>query len=275
MTKRTKRLLLWSTILLFCILSPIIIFYAQGYKYSFRDGTFYLTGAISLKANVDARVYVDDELEGDTSFFGSSFNVGSLLPGTYKVSLQRDGYSSWRKDVTVREGLVTDFSHILLLPLEGEDGDRVIAEVEELFIPAATPSPTASPTQTPRPRVSISPTPVVYSEPVILEKGVLYSQENQILTEIASNVLGFEVSENGKKIAYWTSYEVWVVWREGQQYAGQPDKERELVTRFSSPITGLAWFRGDNHLAVRFGKTEFRYRITEIDTRGGINIIEL
>ena len=69
---------------------------------------------------------------------------------------------------------------------------------------------------------------------------------------------------------------MWVVWLEGQQYQpGQSEENKELVTRFSSPISGLAWFRDDHHLAVRFGKTEFRYRIAEIDTRGGINIIEL
>ena len=71
MTKNTKRLFFYFTVLIFLILSYVIMLYAQGYKYSFSEGKFQRTGAIALKVNTGAKVFLDDEAQGDTSFFSS------------------------------------------------------------------------------------------------------------------------------------------------------------------------------------------------------------
>jgi hypothetical protein len=278
MTKRMKKWLFRGAVVLFFLLSPVVILYAQGYKYSFQDRQFYLTGTLALKANIDAKIYIDGQLEGDTSFFGNAFNKNGLLPGTYELVAQKDGYHRWRKEVQVQEGLVTDFARVVLLPVEGQEHEDLVLEVQNIFAAIAsaslTPTPTATPRTTPGPRVSPTPTPL--TEPFIIQNAKLYQNINQQLTEISSGVKGFLVSPDENKIAYWSNNELWVMWLRNQNYQPyQEEGDRHLITRFSLPINSVGWFRDEDHLVVRFGNNNYNYRITETDTRGGINIVEI
>src|SRR5689334_11511300 len=98
MKRRTRRILFAISTIIFFLASYVSILYAQGYKYSFEDKKFFRTGAISVKANEDAKVFIDDELVGTTSFLGTSFDRGGLLPGEYTIRLQKDNYSQWQKN---------------------------------------------------------------------------------------------------------------------------------------------------------------------------------
>ena len=120
MTKRTKRVLFYSAVVIFALLSYIVILYAQGYKYSFSETKFFRTGSIYVKTNEDAKVYLDNKFLNSTSFFGNSYTISGLLPKQYTVRVQKDNYSSWEKKVSVEEGLVDDYSRILLLPKSGD-----------------------------------------------------------------------------------------------------------------------------------------------------------
>ena len=104
----------YSAAAIFALLSYVIILYAQGYKYSFSEAEFFRTGSIYVKANEDAKVYMDGKFLNSTSFFGNSYTISGLLPKQYMVRLQKDNYSSWQKKVVVEEGLVNDYSRILL-----------------------------------------------------------------------------------------------------------------------------------------------------------------
>src|SRR3989344_4685633 len=132
MTKRTKRWLFYSAVAVFLLLSYIVMLYAQGYKYSFSDGKFLRTGTISLKVNIGAKIYLDDQLHGDTSFFSNAYSIDRLLPGRYKITIQKDDYSSWQKTAVVEEGFVVDFSHVMLLAEEGEEEQKLFEEVDLL-----------------------------------------------------------------------------------------------------------------------------------------------
>ena len=83
MTKKTKRVLFYAAVAVFLFLSYIAVLYAQGYKFSFDDFRFYRTGSMYVKANSDAKIYLDDKLIGATSFLGNSKNINGLLPGIY------------------------------------------------------------------------------------------------------------------------------------------------------------------------------------------------
>lgn len=251
MTRKTKQVIFYSAVAVFLVLSYAIILYAQGYKYSFAESKFQRTGAISLKANVGAKVFVDDKLKDSTSFFGNSFSVNRLLPGVYKVSVQKDGYSLWQKRVTVEEGLVTDFPKVYLLPEEGEAEQKLFEEVGLLFEKA--------------------------------ELSILPSTSFSIFkSNDLDYVKGFKISENKNKVVWWTANELWITWLNDQHY--QPLRKRgrqELITRFSKTIQNAIWFRGEDHLAVEIEERDVRgrpyssYKIIEIDKRGGINIVEL
>ena len=274
MTRKTKKILFYVAVVIFIISSFFITLYAQGYKYSLKDGKFYLTGAISVKLNTDAKVYLNDELEGSTSFFGASFGIDRLLPGEYALSTIRDNYSTWKKIVTVQEGLVSDFGHILILPISGDGKDQIILEIENLFT-AAYPTPTKSPTPRPGATRTPSPSPTPNLDPYILMGDKLFYNTPTELTQIGSSVAGFKFSENNKKIMWWTNNEVWVRWLTDTDYQPFMKKDQtELITRFSKPISSALWFRGNDHIVVKMAGANEAYKILEIDKRGSVNIID-
>jgi len=264
------------------LLSYIIVLYAQGYKYSFSEGKFLRTGAISLKVNTDAKVFLNDELEGGTSFFNRSFSVDRLLPGTYRLSVQKDNFSPWQKTITVEEGFVSDFSRIILLPEEGEEEKELFNEVDTLF-KKIEPFPTLQPTPIPRTKISPSPTPEIKDSYILdVKNKILLQNIDQRLEKIADNVVGFRLSENKNKITWWTSNELWVIWLNNTDYQPFYKKgDKELITRFSIQIQNGSWFRGEDHLVLELERLDSRnrpysiYQVVEIDKRGGVNIVEL
>ena len=257
MTKSTKQVLFYSAIAVFLLLSYVSILYAQGYKYSFSDNRFFKTGAVYLKVNTDADVYLDDKLVGNTSFFNNSYRMEGLLPDKYTIKVQKNDYSAWQKLVTVDEGFVSEFSKILLVPQDEAGIAELKKEIALIF-----PSPV--PTQKPNPAIRLT-------EPFEIKKGVL-SSTGESPEEIAVNVKGFALSKDNNKIAWWTANEVWVMWLNDANYQPYHKKDdKELITRFSTQIKKAAWFRDDDHLIVDSNG----YKILEIDARGGVNIIQV
>ncbi|OGM97540.1 MAG: hypothetical protein A2817_01995 [Candidatus Yanofskybacteria bacterium RIFCSPHIGHO2_01_FULL_39_8b] len=290
-TKKTKRFLFYASVAIFIILSYVIILYAQGYKYSISQVKFLRTGAISLRMNVSARIFLDDKLDGSTSFFNNAYSIDRLLPGTYEISVQKNGFSSWEKTASVEEGFVVDFSAIILLPKEGEKKQKLFEEVALLFknlapIPVIQPKPSSSsrPKIKQSPSPSPSPTQESIQELYILDskEGKLYDNTDGQFKEIANNVLGFRLSKNKNKIAWWNSNELWIVWLNDQNY--QPfykKNDKEMMTRFQIPIQNGAWFRDEDHVILELEQHDSRnrpysiYRVIETDKRGGVNIVEL
>lgn len=270
MTKRTKRLLFYSALVVFVLLSYVVILYAQGYKYSFSEAKFFRTGSIFVKVNEDAKVYMNDKFLNSTSFFGNSYTISGLLPGQYIVRLQKDNFSSWQKKVSVEEGLVNDYSRIILLPESGEAKKNLRIEIKDLLYPTPKPTPTLSPSVKPTPKPSPIP---VSKEPFYLKNGVLFkNMENGETERLAYLVTDFALSPDGRKIAWWNSNELWVMWLSDTDY--QPyhkTDDKDLITTFSAKIKNAAWFRNSDHIVV----DSAGYKVVEIDKRGGLNIVEI
>lgn len=278
MTKRTKRILFYSAVVVFALLSYVVILYAQGYKYSFSEAKFFRTGSINVKANEDAEVYIDDRFLDTTSFFGNSYTIGGLLPRQYTVRLQRDNFSSWQKKISVEEGLVNDYSRIILLPESGEAKEKLKVEIKDILYPTPKPTPTPSPSIKPTPKPSPAKTPTLSStteskDPFYLKNGVLFkNMENGETERLAYFVTGFSVSPDSNKLAWWNGNELWVMWLSDTDY--QPyhkAEDKDLITRFSAKIKNAAWFRDSDHIVV----DSSGYKVLEIDKRGGMNIVEI
>lgn len=286
MTKTTKRLIFYSAAVIFVLLSYAVILYAQGYKYSFSEARFFRTGSIFVKANEDAEVYIDDKFLNSTSFFGNSYMISGLLPGQYTVHLQRDNFSSWQKKISVEEGLVSDFSKILLLPKSGDEAVALKQEITDLLYPTPKPILVVSSSTKPIPKLLPSKNPVpsptlVSLDPFYLKKGVLFkNMENGETERLAYLVSGFTLSSDSRKIAWWSGNELWVMWFSDTDY--QPYHkagDKDIITRFSNKIKNAAWFRDSDHIIVDSASSSQvdsgGYKVVEIDKRGGLNIIEI
>lgn len=279
MKKRTRRGLFWFAVLLFIGSSWIIIRYAEGYKYDFGTNHFVRTGAFSVSANTDAKLFVNDRLVGSLSLIRHDGGQDRLLPGTYTIRLVRDGWSSWRKDIIIQEGLLTDFPSVLILPTDEssqQDLQQEIAQdIHGSFTLRSTPLPTVSPTPSPSPKPhrTPSPTPEVQIGTWLLRGTQLFNTAASP-SLVAEQVLGFAPIDGNARVFWWTRNELWVLWVRSTDY--QPYHvagDRELVSRWSVPILGAAWFRDRDHIVVDLGSSG--YRVLELDTRGGLNIIKI
>ena len=157
MTRTTRRILFYCAIGVFIGISYIVLVYAQGYQYSFSEGKFIRSGALYLNANTSASILINGKLKTSTSLLGNSASIGGLLPATYTVSVQKEGWSSWQKKVTITAGFVEDFSHVMLLPQIGQDKENIKQEIHDLLYPmiassSVDPSLSRSPSPTPTPK---------------------------------------------------------------------------------------------------------------------------
>lgn len=279
MTKKQKRLLFYCAVLLFLLGSYVAIMYAQGYKYDFAENNFFKTGTFHLRVNEDAEVFVDGEYMGTTSFLRTSFSHERLLPGTYQAKVQKNDYSTWQKNIRVEEGLVTEFTSIMLLPQAGPEKDKLLQEIS-LILDGPSPSPTPSEAKNSQPKVlpspSPTPTPELPSLPFVIQNKTLYqvkADNDQItLIPVTNEATGFKISPDKNKIAWWNESELWLYWLNKTNYQPIHVKgDMELIKRFDEPIGKVDWFRDSEHIVLKSGG----FKVVEIDSRGGLNVISL
>ena len=270
---RIRRTLFWIAVVLFFAVAFITIRYAQGYIYDFEARRFVRTGAIAVAANTDAKLFIDDEYAGDLSIVTHRAGKTRLDPGSHTVRLVRDEWSAWSKEVIVEEGLLTDFGHVLLLPTD-EAGIAALQDeasrslVESFTLADATPTPSP----TPRPRgATPTPLPRVDDGDFMLWGTGLFRRDGTASGSfIADGVLGFQAQDD--RVLWWTQHEVWVYWN--RDTGDQPlhkAGDRELLGRWTTRIKDAAWFRDRYHVVVDLGTQG--YRVLELDTRGGMNVV--
>lgn len=98
--------------MLIAFFAIIAIFWARGFKPNFRNGTIQRTGLIVANSvPTGAQVLIDDRLTSATNT-----SIAFLEPKTYKVKIEKDGYTTWQKDITVQADLATEIN-ALLFPL--------------------------------------------------------------------------------------------------------------------------------------------------------------
>lgn len=270
MQRRTRRVLFFIAVIVFAGASYLAVLMAQGYTYDFALNKFVLTGAVAVTANVDAQVAVNDVAADAMSFLTHRTGVDRLLPGSYTVTVNRDGYSAWRKSATVQEGLLTDFPHVLLLPTDPQS----VTELKDEFIETLKQSRTlADATGAVLPKSKN--TPVVREvawNNILLRGEQLWRTDTASASMIADKVLGFALTDNSDRVLWWTQSDLWTLWLEATDY--QPfrkQNEKAIITRFGSSPVRAAWFRDRDHIIVDLGSG---YRIYETDLRGGVNIIK-
>lgn len=95
-------------IIAFVISAPLLILYASGYRLD-KTFNFATTGGVNISAPLSGtEIYVNNELVRTTSIFQKSVFVQNLKPGTYSVSVQKQGYQEWHKTLQVFPETVTD-----------------------------------------------------------------------------------------------------------------------------------------------------------------------
>ena len=100
---KIRLLLLFLTILVVGVVGTIAFQYARGYRLNQETLEFSPNGLFVIKSDPDAaQVFVDGTLKAATN---ANF---PLLPGTYDISVRKDGYISWTKRLTFKAEDVTE-----------------------------------------------------------------------------------------------------------------------------------------------------------------------
>ncbi len=117
MTKKTRTILFSFFVFVFLIITPLVIFYSQGYRFDFGTRKIVQTGAFYFKVwPGSAEIHVDGKTMKKTDFFFGSTLWQNLIPKEYKVRIEKEGYQSWQKNLEVKEKLVTEIKDVILFP---------------------------------------------------------------------------------------------------------------------------------------------------------------
>jgi len=123
MTNRIRHFLFFSFIVLFFVLSGLILPYAFGYKLSWSGLIWQRTGIFDIKTTPSgAAIFLNDKqqinwlgrLSGQPDAARTPVKLKNIIPGTYQVRLELDGYWSWSKPLVIRPGATTYLEDVYL-----------------------------------------------------------------------------------------------------------------------------------------------------------------
>ncbi len=106
-----------------------------------------------------------------------------------------------------------------------------------------------------------------------LETGDLFfynkSEKNEWFKKLSSGVKGIQFSDDGKKLLYWTDWEIFAIFsREWEVQPVRAERDHLDIGRFSSPINHVQWAKDYEHALF---STERTVKAIELDDRGGRN----
>ncbi len=117
LSKRRRRLYLYGLVTVFVLCLPVVMFYANGYRFKSGVG-FVRTGSIIISiSKSDALLSLNGAEIGTSGFLRHNFYVDNLAPGQYQVLVTREGEHPWHRTLVVEPELVTD-AQAFLVPLE-------------------------------------------------------------------------------------------------------------------------------------------------------------
>lgn len=115
MTQKNRLIILTICAALFLFFTPMIVFYSLGYRYDFKKNKTVATGGIYVKAMpLGSEITVDQDSAQKTGIFTTYVFVQNLLPSIHSVSIKKDGYFDYQKNLMVKENEVTKLEHITL-----------------------------------------------------------------------------------------------------------------------------------------------------------------
>lgn len=106
-----RRILYITFIIAFLILAPLLLMYANGYRYDFKQGAIIKTGVLILESKPQqVNVYINNELK----YTKTPINGANLTPGLYDIKVAKNGYYPWEKKLKIESNFTTFAQDVLL-----------------------------------------------------------------------------------------------------------------------------------------------------------------
>ncbi len=103
--------LFWLMATVFLLAVPLMVLYAIGYRYDFRDDFYNLkaVGGLYISSDVeDSSIFVNGEVVDDMRIFRAAAYIQNLEEGVHEVYVERNGLHTWVKELPVFAHLVTE-----------------------------------------------------------------------------------------------------------------------------------------------------------------------
>jgi WD40 repeat protein len=111
MTPRARFVLRWTFILTFLLIAPAIILSTAGYRYNFGKNRPERTGVLILDSEpAGADIVLNDKAHHGTT----PARISRLLPGTYRVRLEKDGFQPFVRDIEITSSQTTFLNDAVL-----------------------------------------------------------------------------------------------------------------------------------------------------------------
>ncbi len=115
MSIRARQFIFSILAVLFFVAVPLVIFYAIGYRYNFNKKTLEKTGSFVLDSKPQrARILID----GRDAHKLTPSRFTRLLPGDYRIRLEKENYYPWEKTLKVESKLTTFATDIVFFKNE-------------------------------------------------------------------------------------------------------------------------------------------------------------
>lgn len=106
-----------------------ILFYAEGYRFNYRNFKITRTGVLSVVAYPKNSTVT---LNGKTVANKLPYS-DNLLPSRYSVTVTKDGYSSWSAYSKIEPDLVTEYKNVVLFRKSPQISDLVDQRIKNLL----------------------------------------------------------------------------------------------------------------------------------------------
>lgn len=122
MHQKNRKILLFSILIAFLIAGAYLIISTQGLVFDLASFSFTKTGAIFIKFTPsDAEVFINNKkIEKTPGIINRGIFLKNFTPDTYSLSIRKNGFIDWEKQLTVEPGLVSAISTIKLWPIKTE-----------------------------------------------------------------------------------------------------------------------------------------------------------
>lgn len=112
MSIRAKRILYIAFIIIFFIVNPVILFYSMGYRFNSHTFALELTGSLYITTEPKKpKIF----LNGAEVSYSAPKRIRYLLSDRYTVTLKKDSYFDWTRDVEISRGKTTFIENVFLV----------------------------------------------------------------------------------------------------------------------------------------------------------------
>ncbi len=292
MSKKARSLILIVSFLAFFILSYLIVLYAYGYQFNFKNLEWIKTGGLLVKANIDgAGVYIDGQLKGKTSFLSNTFVEKNLLPGKYELKIEKNGFSVLNKIIEIKSGEASQLANLYLAEAEEINGfiekSEPIKEDTKYFINKTDGLLYRGQEGEKIEKISSESVYIKNFSLKILQEDIylasrdskapgvfLLNSEGQWLEIYSLPANDLILSPDSRKLAVVGPNEITVLWLKDDN--GPPyfrKNHQELVLRIKEKIKEAFWFKTGWHLVYLTESGEAYF--VEVDGTGGRNEVRI